>query len=199
MNAPAPTPAPAQSPALFLFSRTDTGPLTLPLTTHVLSPYRPQYDHHAVTLETVAAVPGVVGAAHRHLRSLRCMKRDHGWINPLQEEAENERMHLLIWMQHTKPTSIERAFVMMAQVSPSPRRGVMWRIAGPTQPRRTTELTPGTSPHLPSASGNLRCRVQVWFTMVCGHGFQFQFQFARAPRPLTSVLRPPSSRDCACA
>ena len=148
VNAPAPAPAPAQSPALFLFSRTDTGPLTLPLTTHVLSPYRPQYDHHAVTLETVAAVPGVVGAAHRHLRSLRCMKRDHGWINPLQEEAENERMHLLIWMQHTKPTSIERAFVMMAQVSPSPRRGVMWRIAGPTQPRRTTKLTPGnlTSP-----------------------------------------------------
>jgi len=74
-----------------------------------------KYDHHAVTLETVAAVPGVVGAAHRHLRSLRCMKRDHGWINPLQEEAENERMHLLIWMQHTKPTAIERVFVMFAQ------------------------------------------------------------------------------------
>ncbi|QDZ24790.1 ubiquinol oxidase [Chloropicon primus] len=77
--------------------------------------FREKYDHHAVTLETVAAVPGVVGAAHRHLRSLRCMKRDHGWINPLQEEAENERMHLLIWMQHTKPTSFERAFVMCAQ------------------------------------------------------------------------------------
>merc|ERR1739848_634798 len=77
--------------------------------------FREKYDHHAVTLETVAAVPGVVGAAHRHLRSLRCMKRDHGWINPLQEEAENERIHLLIWMQHTKPTSIERFFVMAAQ------------------------------------------------------------------------------------
>merc|ERR1719232_817804 len=77
--------------------------------------FREKYDHHAVTLETVAAVPGIVGAAHRHLRSLRCMKRDHGWINPLQEEAENERLHLLIWMQHTKPTRLERAFVMMAQ------------------------------------------------------------------------------------
>lgn len=43
------------------------------------------------------------------------MKRDHGWINPLQEEAENERMHLLIWMQHTQPSRIERAFVMVAQ------------------------------------------------------------------------------------
>eukprot|EP00212_Chloropicon_laureae_P003768 CAMPEP_0197485672 /NCGR_PEP_ID=MMETSP1311-20131121/599_1 /TAXON_ID=464262 /ORGANISM="Genus nov. species nov., Strain RCC856" /LENGTH=385 /DNA_ID=CAMNT_0043028397 /DNA_START=151 /DNA_END=1308 /DNA_ORIENTATION=- len=77
--------------------------------------FRDKYDHHAVTLETIAAVPGVVGAAHRHLRSLRCMKRDHGWINPLQEEAENERMHLLIWMQHTKPTRLERAFVICAQ------------------------------------------------------------------------------------
>merc|ERR1711959_686835 len=77
--------------------------------------FREKYDHHAVTLETVAAVPGVVGAAHRHLRSLRCMKRDHGWINPLQEEAENERMHLLIWMQHPKPTRVERAFVIPAQ------------------------------------------------------------------------------------
>jgi ubiquinol oxidase len=77
--------------------------------------FRDKYDHHAVTLETVAAVPGIVGAAHRHLRSLRCMKRDHGWINPLQEEAENERLHLLIWMQHTKPSRIERAFVVMAQ------------------------------------------------------------------------------------
>jgi len=77
--------------------------------------FRDKYDHHAVTLETIAAVPGVVGAAHRHLRSLRNMQRDHGWINPLQEEAENERMHLLIWMQHCKPTRIERAFVISAQ------------------------------------------------------------------------------------
>mmetsp|Transcript_34852 Transcript_34852/g.43019 ORF Transcript_34852/g.43019 Transcript_34852/m.43019 type:complete len:250 (-) Transcript_34852:1612-2361(-) len=77
--------------------------------------FRTKYDHHAVTLETIAAVPGIVGAAHRHLRSLRSMKRDHGWINPLQEEAENERMHLLIWMQHTKPSRIERAFVVFAQ------------------------------------------------------------------------------------
>jgi len=77
--------------------------------------FRDKYDHHAVTLETVAAVPGIVGAAHRHLRSLRRMERDNGWIHPLEEEAENERMHLLIWMQHCKPTRIERAFVIGAQ------------------------------------------------------------------------------------
>lgn len=40
--------------------------------------FREKYDHHAVCLETVAAVPGLVGGFHRHLRSLRRMKRDHG-------------------------------------------------------------------------------------------------------------------------
>lgn len=40
--------------------------------------FREKYDHHAVCLETVAAVPGLVGGWHRHLRSLRRMKRDHG-------------------------------------------------------------------------------------------------------------------------
>ena len=42
---------------------------------------------------------------------------DHGWIDNLLEESLNERMHLLIWMQHCKPTRIERAFVMFAQAS----------------------------------------------------------------------------------
>mmetsp|Transcript_152237 Transcript_152237/g.469004 ORF Transcript_152237/g.469004 Transcript_152237/m.469004 type:complete len:300 (-) Transcript_152237:49-948(-) len=77
--------------------------------------FREKYDHHAVTLETVAAVPGYVAALSRHLRSLRSMKRDHGWINTLQEEAENERMHLLTWMQMTEPRLHERVFVMVAQ------------------------------------------------------------------------------------
>uniref|UniRef100_A0A7S0BES9 Alternative oxidase n=1 Tax=Rhodosorus marinus TaxID=101924 RepID=A0A7S0BES9_9RHOD len=77
--------------------------------------FRKKYDHHAVVLETVAAVPGIVAAMHRHLRSLRRMERDHGWINPLLEEAENERMHLLIWMQVTKPSMLERGLVMVAQ------------------------------------------------------------------------------------
>ena len=28
----------------------------------------------------------------RHMRSLRSMRRDNGWIHTLLEEAENERM-----------------------------------------------------------------------------------------------------------
>lgn len=34
-------------------------------------------------LETVAGVPGSVAAILRHLRSLRRMQRDHGWIHTL--------------------------------------------------------------------------------------------------------------------
>lgn len=79
--------------------------------------FRAKYDHHAVTLETVAAVPGFVAAMHRHMRSLRRMKRDHGWIDNLLEESTNERMHLLIWMQHTKPNAVERMFVLFAQAA----------------------------------------------------------------------------------
>ena len=38
-------------------------------------------------LETVAGVPGMVAAALRHMRSLRRMERDNGWIHTLLEEV----------------------------------------------------------------------------------------------------------------
>jgi ubiquinol oxidase len=44
------------------------------------------------------------------------MERDHGWINHLLEEAENERIHLLIWMKVVQPTFFERLMVMTAQL-----------------------------------------------------------------------------------
>lgn len=34
----------------------------------------------------------MVAGMLRHMHSLRGMKRDHGWIHTLLEEAENERM-----------------------------------------------------------------------------------------------------------
>jgi ubiquinol oxidase len=51
----------------------------------------------------------------RHFTSLRRMHRDYGWISTLIEEAENERMHLLVWMQLVSPTFFERIIVMAAQ------------------------------------------------------------------------------------
>lgn len=66
-------------------------------------------------LETIAAVPGMVGGMLRHLRSLRYMKTDHGWIQTLLTEAENERMHLMTFIEIRKPGLMFRAVVIIAQ------------------------------------------------------------------------------------
>lgn len=78
--------------------------------------FRERYNHHAITLETIASVPPMVAAALRHFDSLRNVKHDHGWVHMLLEEAENERVHLLTWMEVTKPTFIERMIVVLAQI-----------------------------------------------------------------------------------
>ena len=77
--------------------------------------FRKRYVHRAIVLETVAGVPGMVAGMFCHLRSLRRMANDGGWIEKLLAEAENERMHLMIWMQVTKPTLLERMIVTAAQ------------------------------------------------------------------------------------
>lgn len=74
-----------------------------------------RYGHRAVVLETVAAVPGMVGATLQHLKSLRRMKDDGGWIHTLLEEAENERMHLMTFIEIAKPSALERLLILLAQ------------------------------------------------------------------------------------
>ena len=74
-----------------------------------------RYGHRAVVLETVAAVPGMVGGALQHLRALRRMESDGGWIHTLLEEAENERMHLMTFIQIAQPSLFERLLVLLAQ------------------------------------------------------------------------------------
>ncbi len=78
--------------------------------------FQSRYGHRAVVLETIAAVPGMVGGAFQHLKSLRGIKDDDGWIRTLLDEAENERMHLLIYSQLARPTFFERALIVMVQV-----------------------------------------------------------------------------------
>lgn len=68
-----------------------------------------------IFLETVAGVPGFAAAMIRHLHSLRRMQRDHGWIHTLLEEAENERMHLMTFLQLRNPGPIFRAAVIISQ------------------------------------------------------------------------------------
>lgn len=74
-----------------------------------------RYGNRAVVLETVAAVPGMVGGALVHLKSLRSMKGDDGWIHTLLDEAENERMHLMTFIQIAQPSRLERWMVMLTQ------------------------------------------------------------------------------------
>jgi len=66
-------------------------------------------------LETVAGVPGMVAGMSRHLRSLRAMQRDYGWIHSLLAEAENERMHLLIALKLRNPGIGFRLLVIAGQ------------------------------------------------------------------------------------
>ncbi|GLH77179.1 oxidase [Bradyrhizobium sp. SSBR45G] len=74
-----------------------------------------RYGHRAVVLETVAAVPGMVAATLTHLKCLRHMSDDHGWIHSLLDEAENERMHLMTFVEIAKPTWFERMMILAAQ------------------------------------------------------------------------------------
>ena len=75
-----------------------------------------RYGHRAVVLETVAGVPGMVAGMWNHLRSLRNMEPDErGWIKTLLDEAENERMHLMIFIEIAKPSWFERLIILFAQ------------------------------------------------------------------------------------
>jgi ubiquinol oxidase len=74
-----------------------------------------RYGHRAVVLETVAGVPGMVGGTLQHLKSLRRMQNDDGWIKTLLDEAENERMHLMTFIEIAKPNTFERFLIILAQ------------------------------------------------------------------------------------
>ncbi|EIW70611.1 hypothetical protein TREMEDRAFT_28860 [Tremella mesenterica DSM 1558] len=74
-----------------------------------------------ILLESFAGVPGMVAGTLRHLRSLRRLRRDGGWIHTLLEEAENERMHLLTFMTIAQPSWLTRVAVLGAQ-------GVMYNL-----------------------------------------------------------------------
>lgn len=75
-----------------------------------------RYGHRAVVLETVAAVPGMVGGLWQHLSALRKMRDDEGWIRVLLDEAENERMHLMTFIEIAQPNRFERFLIMAVQL-----------------------------------------------------------------------------------
>ncbi|CAL1404090.1 unnamed protein product [Linum trigynum] len=77
--------------------------------------FQRRYGCRAMMLETVAAVPGMVGGMLLHLRSLRKFQPSGGWIKALLEEAENERMHLMTMVELVQPKWYERALVLAVQ------------------------------------------------------------------------------------
>ena len=68
-----------------------------------------------MVLETVAAVPGMVAGAGLHLKSIRKIEDDNGWIKELLEEADNERMHLMTFVELSQPTWFERFIIIVVQ------------------------------------------------------------------------------------
>ena len=75
-----------------------------------------RYGHRAVVLETIAGVPGMVAGMLIHLRSLRKMQTGYGdQIREMLAEAENERMHLMFFIEIAKPNVFERFLVILAQ------------------------------------------------------------------------------------
>jgi ubiquinol oxidase len=76
-----------------------------------------RYGHRAVVLETVAGVPGMVAGVWMHFKSLRAMKAGYGeQIREMLDEAENERMHLMFFIEIAKPNIVERFLVLSAQI-----------------------------------------------------------------------------------
>ena len=77
--------------------------------------FKERYGERAIVLETIAAVPGMVGGLLQHLKALRLIRDDRGWIKTLVDEAENERMHLLIYSHISRPTVFERFLILIVQ------------------------------------------------------------------------------------
>lgn len=74
-----------------------------------------RYRHRTIVLETIAAVPGMVSATLLHLRCLRRMTDDRGWIRTLMNEAETQRVHLMVFVSLDRPNLLERLIVLLAQ------------------------------------------------------------------------------------
>ena len=102
--------------------------------------FRERYGHRAVFIETIAAIPGMVGGALLHFRCLRKIKEDEGWIRRLLEEAENERMHLMAFIHianrfvgyleeeaiHSYSQYLKKVLIGAIENSPAPTFGIQY-------------------------------------------------------------------------
>ena len=84
--------------------------------------------YRLIILESIAGVPGMLGGMFRHFRSLRQLERDHGFIFTLLEEAENERMHLIVCMSFFEAGPVTRFLVQAGQVALTPFLASLYMI-----------------------------------------------------------------------
>lgn len=97
--------------------------------------FQERYGHRAVVLETIASVPGMIGGTFQHLKSLRFIRDDHGWIKALLDESENERIHLLVYSEIARPTAFERALIIIVQFFFSLIYGIVYLLSPKTAHR----------------------------------------------------------------
>lgn len=74
-----------------------------------------RYGDRVIVLETVAAVPAMVAATILHLKCLRRMIDDRGWVRAFMDEAENQRAHLMSFVAIARPSTSERLLIAVAQ------------------------------------------------------------------------------------
>ncbi|MDD3266725.1 MAG: alternative oxidase [Burkholderiales bacterium] len=94
-----------------------------------------RYVNRAIMLETVAAAPGMVAGWILHFRCLRRFKNDDGWINKLYGEAENEKMHLIIYLAVGKANLFERFVIYVTQFVFTPFYFLMYMLSKRTAHR----------------------------------------------------------------
>ena len=76
-----------------------------------------RYGSRALVLETVAGVPGMVAGMLTHLKSLRGLQRGNGsMIAEMLSEAENERKHLMFFIEVAQPSTLERIIIVVVQI-----------------------------------------------------------------------------------
>jgi len=97
--------------------------------------FQKRYGKRAVVLETIAAVPGMVGAAFLHFKCLRKIKNDEGWIKKLLEEADNERIHLMTFVYIAQPHWFERFIIFSAQIVFIALYSIMYMLSSETAHR----------------------------------------------------------------
>lgn len=74
-----------------------------------------RYGDRVIVLETIAAVPAMVAATFLHLRCLRRMIDDRGWVRTFMDEADNQRFHLMSFVAIVQPSTSERLLIAIAQ------------------------------------------------------------------------------------